>query len=63
MDWVSLVLDLPDSKRQLSWLESSQVKLYEASTLGHRLLKRKNLDFHLGEDTVVVDIPDDNTPK
>lgn len=35
----------------------------EASSLGHRLLKRRNVDFLLGEDTIVVDIPDEDTLK
>lgn len=35
----------------------------EVGSSRQRLLKRRNVDFLLGEDTVVVDIPDDDTPK
>ena len=35
----------------------------EASSSEHRLLKRRYIDFLMGEDTIVMDILDDETPK
>lgn len=51
------------SKRRLSWLDLPQVEPTEADSFGQLLLKRRNIDFLLGGDMVVVDIPDDDTPK
>lgn len=51
------------SKLRFSWLDSLLVESDDANYSGRRLLKRWNVDFLVGEATVVVDIPNDDTPK
>lgn len=51
------------SKRHLSSVESPLVESTNASSSGRCLLKSRNMDFLLGEATLVFEIPNDDILK